>query len=340
MMTMKRDTYCAIIKASGIEKGDMVLIQYWMGEQMSEDIAFIQAEIAALGATPVMVVQNIAISQLINENVTENTYSEKYFKLYEDADVVIDFMERPIGVLSRPLEPEKMGILGAYMQRLFGTCASKKKILQLRVPTEAMAKSECMDPEEYKIRMEAAMGIDYDKLKEDCLTMKQEVEMNKSVSIVTKDGEYELSISFEGREWEVDAGDGDIPCGEISIAPIEDKTNGKVFFETIYLPDLEGPGPKLKFENVVLTIQNGLITETNQDALTEYFKNFGAENSTVCELGIGMNPNVTSLCGCAVLDEKMIGTFHLGIGDNTMFGGSNEADDHNDLIGKGNLTWK
>jgi leucyl aminopeptidase (aminopeptidase T) len=31
----------------------------------------------------------------------------------------------------------------------------------------------------------------------------------------------ELSICFEGRSWFIDAGDGDLPCGEISIAPVE-----------------------------------------------------------------------------------------------------------------------
>ena len=112
-MNMKQETYKKIVKAAGIEQGDLVLVQYWMGDKFSEDVAFLQAEIAAAGATPVMVVQNIAISQLINENATEHTYGDKFFKLYEDADVVIDLLERPVGVLSKPLAPEKMQILNS-----------------------------------------------------------------------------------------------------------------------------------------------------------------------------------------------------------------------------------
>ena len=106
---MKRETYRKIVAAAGIETGDLVLIQYWMNDSFSEDIAFLQAEIAAAGATPVMVVQNLKISQLVNENATATTYGDKFFKLYEDADVIIDFMERPIGVLTKALEPEKNG---------------------------------------------------------------------------------------------------------------------------------------------------------------------------------------------------------------------------------------
>ena len=331
---MKRDVYKKIVKASGIAAGDLVLIQYWMGESFSNDIAFLQAEIAAAGATPMMVVQNINVSQMINENASKETYGDKFFKLYEDADVVIDLLERPVGVLTKPLEPERMEILRGYMGRLFGTCASKKKMLQLRVPTEAMAKSEGLTKEDFAARMEAAMDIDYDALNTECEKLKAIYEKHKGAVIKTGEGKYTLTLSFEGRNWGIDAGDGDLPCGEISIAPVEGATNGEVFFEKIFLPDAENPKAKLSFENVVLSVRNGTIESTDNDKLTALFEAYGPENSTICELGIGMNPGVTSLCGCAVLDEKMIGSFHLGIGDNTMFGGVNEADFHNDLIGK------
>lgn len=336
---MKRETYCSIIKASGIERGDLVLVQYWMGEQISEDVGFLQAEIAAVGATPVLVLQNLTMNQLINENVTENTYGEKYFRLFEEADVVIDLIERPISILAKPVEPEKMAILGSYMSTLFRICTSKKKMLQLRVPTEAMAMAEGMEPEDYAKRIEAAMNIDYTLLNEKCNRLKAEVECFKGVEITTGNGEYKLELSFEGRSWEIDAGDGDLPCGEINIAPVEKATNGKVFFDTIFLPDSEDGG-KLKFEKVVLTINRGVITETNDDKLTKLIHEYPESNTVVCELGFGMNSNVTSLCGCALLDEKMFGTFHLGIGDNTMFGGTNEADDHNDLVGTGEYLWR
>ena len=36
----------------------------------------------------------------------------------------------------------------------------------------------------------------------------------------------------------------------------------------------------------------------------------------------------------------MIGTFHLGISNNVMFGGINESEEHNNLIGAGEYNWK
>ena len=50
-----------------------------------------------------------------------------------------------------------------------------------------------------------------------------------------------------------------------------------------------------------------------------------------------MNPNIHSLCGYTLLDEKMAGTFHIAIGANTMFGGKNEASNHIDLVGNGQI---
>lgn len=336
---MKRNVYSGIIKAAQIKKGDLVLIQYWMDQSFSEDIGFLQAEIAAAGATPVLVVQNLLASQLLNENLTKETYNDRYFKLYEDADVVIDMMERPIGVLSRPLEPEKMKVLGKYMGRLFEICSTKKKMLQLRVPTAKMAQAEGMDYEDYRTRMEAAMDIDYELLKEECTGLKAGVEKKKGVIIKTREGACSLELYFEGRNWLIDAGDGDIPCGEIYIAPVEKSTKGTVFFKTIYLPNQNMRGGKYKFEDVILTISQGEIIDTNNEQLNEIFKEYGSNNCTIGELGLGMNPGVTSLCGCAVLDEKMTGTFHLGIGDNTMFGGINEAEEHIDFISNGEYCW-
>lgn len=330
---MKTEIYEKIVKAAGIVAGDMVLVQYWMDETFGEDAGALQAAIAEIGATPVMVVQNIKVSQAINEHATATTYGDKFFKLYEDADVVIDLMERPIGVLNKPLDPERMGILKDYMGRLFDTCASKKKMLQLRVPSAAMATREGLDLEDYKTRLESAMDIDYEALALKCAELKAVHETHKGATIVTGEGRYTLNLSFEGRTWDIDAGDGDIPCGEISIAPVESATSGEVFFDKIYLPDAENPNLKHSFDKVVLTVRGGIITDSTDTELNNLLSAYGPENSTICELGFGMNPGVTSLCGVAVLDEKMIGTFHLGIGDNTMFGGTNEADFHNDLVG-------
>lgn len=144
---------------------------------------------------------------------------------------------------------------------------------------------------------------------------------------------YELEdaqMDLTGRTWLTDAGDGDLPCGEIYIAPVEAKTNGEVFFGTL---DLEGEA----YTDVTLQVTNGEITGSSCEAVAAYFAGLPRENRIVCELGPGMNLNVTDLCGYTLLDEKMAGTFHIAVGANTMFGGENRAADHGDFVGRGEM---
>ena len=139
-----------------------------------------------------------------------------------------------------------------------------------------------------------------------------------------------LHLDLTGRTWHIDAGDGDLPCGEIYIAPVENKTNGSVFFETFYLDDV-------KYTDVTLQILNGEVSGSSHAEIAKHFAELPRENRIVCELGLGMNPNVTDLCGYTVLDEKMAGTFHIAVGANNMVGGENKASDHVDFVGCGKV---
>ena len=141
----------------------------------------------------------------------------------------------------------------------------------------------------------------------------------------------ELILNLEGRSWYSDTGDGDLPCGEVYIAPVEEKTQGSVWFESLYL---EGR----KYEHVRLWIQNGVAVSSSDAELEEFLQELPEAGRVVCEFGLGMNPGVCELCGEAYLDEKAAGTFHIALGDNTMFGGLNEAPLHLDLVGWGE--WK
>lgn len=80
-----------------------------------------------------------------------------------------------------------------------------------------------------------------------------------------------------------------------------------MFFETFYLDDV-------KYSDVTLQILNGEVSGSSHAEIAKHFAALPQENRIVCELGLGMNPNVTDLCGYTVLDEKMAGTFHIAVG--------------------------
>ena len=88
---------------------------------------------------------------------------------------------------------------------------------------------------------------------------------------------------------------------------------------------------------MTLEITDGQVSGSSHGEVAERFARMPRENRTICELGLGMNPNVTELCGYPLLDEKMAGTFHIAVGANTMFGGENQANDHVDFVGQGSV---
>ena len=53
----------------------------------------------------------------------------------------------------------------------------------------------------------------------------------------------------------------------------------------------------------------------------------------ICELGIGLNPNA-KIVGAMIVDDKTLGTAHIGIGSNYWFGGDIYAIIHLDQVFK------
>lgn len=326
---MDRAKINKIVKASGVSAGEMVLVHFW-GEDAEKQIAndFLAA-VAGLGATPVLLQQSRTVNRDIFLAAKESCFDERYFDLFTRFDAVLDvFAYRPV-ILGYEIGEEQFSLYRRYIAQMFARLMNCKCFAQIRIPTAANAEGSGLDPQEYMQRMEKAYDIDYTAVCEAC---KREKERFSGVNkVLLRTGEdHVLSFDLTGRAWHIDAGDGDLPCGEIYIAPVEAETQGMVCFETFYLDGA-------KYENVQLRIENGRILDSNQPEINAFFEKQPPENSVVCELGFGMNPNVTDLCGDPVLDEKMCGTFHIAVGANQMFGGANEASDHIDFVGRGTV---
>ena len=326
---MDRKIISKIVKASGVSAGEMVLIHFW-GEDEDKEIAnSFMAAVAEMGATPVLLQQSRSVNRDIFLAAKESCFNEKYFDLFTKFDAVLDvFTYRPV-ILGYEIDKDKFELYRKYMAQLFSKLMNCKRFTQIRIPTAANAEESGLEPQDYMQRMERAYDVDYTAVYEACKQAKDRFEGVNKVLLRTGE-DCELSFELTDRVWHIDAGDGDFPCGEIYIAPVEDKTQGTVYFETFYLDGA-------KYEHVRLHIKDGRISNSNQPEIAVFFEKQPQENRVVCELGFGMNPNVTDLCGYTVLDEKMCGTFHIAVGANYMFGGTNEASDHIDFIGHGEI---
>ncbi len=326
---MDKKTIYKIVKASGVSEGELILVHFW-GEDADKEIAnAFAASVAALGATPILLQQARQVNRDIFLSAKESCFDNRYFDLFSKFDAVLDvFAYQPV-ILGYQIPDEQMDLYRKYVSQLFYKLMECKRFTQIRIPTQANAAESGLDPQDYIQRMTNAYDIDYEMLgvackeKAECFAGAEKVAVHTGTDCV-------LYLELTGRTWHIDAGDGDLPCGEIYIAPIENKTQGCVLFDTFYLDDV-------KYNNVTLQVLDGEVSGSSNPDIAKHFAEQPRENRVVCELGIGMNPNITALCGYTVLDEKMAGTFHIAVGANNMFGGANEAADHIDFVGYGDI---
>ena len=326
---MNERTIAGIVKASGVSAGELILVHFW-GEDSQKDIANrFAAAVAAQGATPVLLQQARSLNREIFSAARESCFDARYFALFSQFDAVLDvFAYQPV-VLGYELEEEAMARYRRYMAQLFRRLVDCRRFTQIRIPTEANAAESGLEPEDYLRRMEQAYDVDYDAIRAACQREAARFAGAARVAIRTGDTCL-LQLDFSGRSWLTDAGDGDLPCGEIYIAPVETASQGSVFFEDLYW---EGT----HYRDVTLTVTDGEISGSSCPEVARRFAAMPRAERTVCELGLEMNPHVTELCGYPLLDEKMAGTFHIAVGANTMFGGRNEAADHVDFVGRGEV---
>lgn len=320
-----------IVKASGIQSGERVLVHFWGEDGQKGLINSFMAAVAAQGATPIYLQQARSVNREIFANAGDKCFPESYFENLSGFDTVLDlFAYQPI-ILGYPLEEKQMKLYRRYISKLFGALMTAKRFLQIRLPTGENAEESGLAPEDYIARMEAAYGVDYDAMRREGVARIGELSRFDQYVLHTGEG-HQLRFDLTGRQWNLDAGDGDWPCGEVYIAPLEEKTEGSVFFPKLYLKD-DGV-----FENVVLYVCEGRLTDSSHPEVRAFLERLDAESRVVCELGLGLNPGVRDLCGYTVLDEKLKGSFHFAIGANQMFGGANKAKIHLDMVNDGWFT--
>lgn len=318
------DVIPKVVKGLEIKKDWLVLLNFW-GENSDLDILDRFAlEVVKAGGTPIRWQQSRELSKAYFTETENLSFPEKYFEIFKLADAVVDiFMYGPAPHEDFP--KEKLPLYGAYMRNMFGALMEGKELfVQVRIPTEENAISEGVDYEVYKHAMYNALSIDFDMLKRQCSELVSKLTGKKQVVIHTGHNKR-LTFDLGDRQWHKDDGTGDIPCGEVYIAPIEESAEGE-----IRIPEILLEGQKLS--DVLLEFKAGKLVNCSSAELLDFIGQFPGNNDVIAEFGIGLNENVKELIGCTVIDEKCKGTAHIAIGMNSMFGGKNNAKLHMDFI--------
>ncbi|MCR4426018.1 MAG: aminopeptidase, partial [Firmicutes bacterium] len=113
------------------------------------------------------------------------------------------------------------------------------------------------------------------------------------------------------------------------IAPVEGTANG------VIVVDGAMAGIGITENPITLEVRDGLVTRIlggpAARQLEDLIAPLGAPARNIAELGIGTNDRAR-LTGRVLEDEKVMGTIHLAIGDNSHFGGKVAVPSHLDGI--------
>ncbi len=185
--------------------------------------------------------------------------------------------------------------------------------------------------------MKRCLSADYDKIIKLTNFIARKLEGVSTIRVVTEKG-TDLTMPVKGRKIIPSTGvlknkgeSGNLPSGEVYLAPWEGKSNGKVVIDGSMagLGMLEEPLTIEVREGYAETITGG----KQADKLIEIFNKAGRDARAVAEFGMGTNYKAI-LTGMILEDEKVFGTIHIAFGNNLTMGGNISVNLHLDGLVK------
>ncbi len=223
-------------------------------------------------------------------------------------------------------------------QGAFLHAAAERKLrwLALFYPTPAAARAATMSAEDFTTLVAAADMLDtpdpaaawqeaFDRQQRLCTTLGKA----DTIRFTTPEG-TDLTVGVAGRTWINNAGHRNLPDGEIFTAPVESGVHGT------FVADLPVLFRGQVIRGARLEFNGGRLVRTGADEGSAALRDLAATDpgaSRVGEIALGLNPRRTAATTISLLDEKIGGTFHVGIGAAyPETGGTNSSVVHRDFI--------
>ena len=192
----------------------------------------------------------------------------------------------------------------------------------------------------------SAIDVNYPLLKIQHDKLKALLDNGNELHITTKSGtdiscgiKGMQAVSADGNYTQPGTG-GNLPAGEVYIPPNGKNVNGRVVIDGSsrnhkHTRLIKEPIKLQIEEGKVISIEGGEEAEQLEQALSwaETNSKYPGSVRRVGEFGIGLNPKA-KIIGSTLVDEKALGTAHIGIGSNYWFGGNIYAIIHLDQIFK------
>ncbi|WP_246222710.1 aminopeptidase [Phytoactinopolyspora limicola] len=198
----------------------------------------------------------------------------------------------------------------------------------VRVPTQEWAEFVGIDAGKLFDEFFAGCIADWPALRAGWQHLGHRLELADRVHITAPDTDLRLDIG--GRRWVTFAGEANLPDGELATAPHDHGVEGFITFpQRFYFAGRAIEGLRLTFERGTVTDVQAEEGAGLAQALID--TDDGARH--VGELGIGLNPALTTLTGDLFFDEKVLGTVHIALGRAyPECGGTNQSTLHWDIV--------
>ena len=266
-------------------------------------------EINNIGAIPRVLITDPDVTRLNMLGMDDarlDKIKEWYTEIYEDAECSIRIGASNNDYSSVDVPQDTLMKFSKTMRPVSDIMIKKKWVL-LVYPTPAQAQKAKMSNEDFYDYIVDVSGVDYSKMNDAFVPLKELMEKTDKVRIVAPG--TDLSFRIKGLDAVPCAGECNIPDGEIFTAPIKDSVNGVIQYNT--------PSPQRGdvYNNVKLTFKDGKIIDAScdggdNDKLNKIFDtDEGARY--VGEFAIGVNPLVTKPMGNILFDEKIAGSIHF-----------------------------
>ena len=206
------------------------------------------------------------------------------------------------------IDSRKLQSRSKSYQDWFDTIIDKNWVLTY-YPTKAMAQKSGMSLSKLFDFYFKSVLIDYDKMKRGQQKLAKRIDNGRTVHIVGEN--TDLTLGIEGRTAHICAGQRNIPDGEVFTGPVEDKTDGYIYYE------FPGTYTDKEISGIYLEFSKGLVTKAKSDANEKALHTIldtdpGAKR--LGEFAFGTNYGIKNFMKETLFDEKIGGTIHTALG--------------------------
>ncbi len=290
-----------------VKKDESVLITYNGIESISL-VRELVKEVIRVGGVVDTCYKNQNLDDYIRSNITEKGIESKVNKMkyeVENFDCFVRLCYRKSDYYDKNMPQNMKNKLTEKLQPYKEIQVNKRRWVLLNYPSIVDSFKAHMTPEEFYQFAFSTMTVDYEKMYQDMLPLKELMEKTDKVRIVAP--KTDITFSIKGMPAIICAGEANIPDGECFTAPVRESVNGTITY------NVPSPYQGEIFEKVSLTFKNGQIVKASSNNNAKIKEIFSTDKGAryVGEFSLGLNPVIMEPMGDILYDEKIAGSIHF-----------------------------